>query len=328
MTGLFCRSVTNANRFRSLTAIALCFCLSACGKNTDSVTSGDEASSTHISQSDTNTDSAISQRLIKQFSDLYQRARTSAAESLTAIQLFLGSPSAETLEAAQLAWQQSHDDYLLAQVSQSLSIPHPVLDSPVSDDENIAGHTLEIRLDQYPAIPGYLDSVNGYQQSGLIHTELPLTLETLQNEHQLSDTAYVALGYHALQVMLFAESTEADARHHDFLSVKPAQKSNIDAAKRRREITLLLATQIVDDITLRHDEWRAENGFYRDFVLTLAETTVEKMLRDALDNESIIQQTSTDHISSEILSQRAALLQGLLQPVGTSDKEEPAEKSL
>lgn len=325
MTGRFCHFVTSIKRVISaLTITCLGVWLTACGQtNTpDAPPKSNESVHNAVLTSDNIT---ANQQIIETITEAYQHALTSARELLNATQHLIDKPSPSTLESARLAWQKSHDDYLLAQVSQSLAISHPVLDSPLSEDNDVVGHTLEIRIDQYPALPGYLDSVKGYPQSGLIHAEVELSIETLLNEHQLSDTAYVALGFHALEVMLFGESTDSDARYQDFIS--NTQKSSvIDAAKRRQALSLLLAQQIVDDLALRAEAWRSEDGYYRKFILTLANSTLQDMLRTALETEQNTQQTRSEHVPSEIIGQRLQFLERLLVPNETSDKATPEEK--
>ena len=325
MTGRLCHFVTSIKRsISALTTVCLCVWLAACGQTN----TPDAQPKSHVSTQNaalTPDNLTANQQIIETITEAYQRALSSTSELLDATQQLIDKPSPSTLEGARLAWQKSHDDYLLAQVSQSLAISHPVLDSPLSEDNDVVGHTLEIRIDQYPAIPGYLDSVKGYPQSGLIHAEVELSIETLLNEHQLSDTAYVALGFHALEVMLFGESTDSDARYQDFIS--NTQKSSvIDAAKRRQELSLLLAQQIVDDLALRAEAWRAADGYYRKFILTLANSTLQEMLRAALETEQNTQQTRSEHMPSEIIGQRMQLLEHLLVPNDTSDKATPEEK--
>ena len=125
--------------------------------------------------------------------------------------------------------------------------------------------------------------------------------------------------------MLFGESTDSDARYQDFIS--NTQKSSvIDAAKRRQALSLLLAQQIADDLELRTEAWRSEDVYYRKFILTLANSTLQDMLRAALETEQNTQQTRSEHVPSEIIGQRVQFLEHLLMPYETSDKATPEGK--
>jgi len=71
-----------------------------------------------------------------------------------------------------------------------------------NSENDLAKLSIKTKLDQYPLLPGYLDAVEGYPYSGLIYSDIPITRESMEQEFQLGDPAYVSLGFHALELIL------------------------------------------------------------------------------------------------------------------------------
>ena len=112
-----------------------------------------------------------------------------------------------------------------------------------------------MRIDAHPLLPGYLDTVYGYPYSGLIHSDIPLTLANLYQEFQLGDPAYVTLGFHALEVML--KGSDQERKLSDFAKLKALQeKHETDPELRRSLYSNLLAEQIRQDIFQLPANWR------------------------------------------------------------------------
>ena len=201
------------------------------------------------------------------FEELSQETITLSKQLSASIESFLQSPSDTALESAQRIWTQTHDAYLLAATADFLEIRHPVLD--LSQSEPSVIHPLRLRLDQYPILPGYLDSVAGYPNSGLVHSELKINFETLNAEHQFSDRAYVTLGFHALEFILNGDPGIDEPRHQDFLMVDGATKAEEKAILRRREYLTFLSDQLNRDLLLLAEAWSNPEGFYRSYVTVL-----------------------------------------------------------
>lgn len=163
---------------------------------------------------------------------------------------FSKAPSAAALENSIKAWEQAHNRYLagsfLNQLFKEL-IKTETLDQP--------GPAIEARLDAHPLLPGYLDAVSGYPYSGLIHSDIPLTLANLYQEFQLGDPAYVTLGFHALEVML--KGTDQERELSEFAKIKAVQeKHETDPELRRTLYSNLLAEQIRQDVFQLPANWR------------------------------------------------------------------------
>ena len=131
----------------------------------------------------------------------YQEAETLKER----IDQLLASPSESTLAAAQQQWAVAYEtfikgDFLSSEVYQALSQT-----TPTEGEETILSLAqLNHRINAWPLLGGYLDSVPEYPQSGLVHDiDFELTPSLLLNQNGYMDEYYVTLGYHALEFLLW-----------------------------------------------------------------------------------------------------------------------------
>jgi len=218
----------------------------------------------------------ISTTLTKPTTSLRQHLAAASSQALTAaeqlaskVQEFSDAPQLASLQQALNSWEHAHMNYLLAKSLIVQTLRHPILDQAQIEPTVI--HPITVRLDQFPMINGYLDAVQGYPKSGLMHSEATLSLESLNTEHQFSDPSYVALGFHALKFMLVGDDRLKDYIAPSVNSTNDTSNTNINSntdsehkktVLRRKHYLKLLTEQIVADIGLINQEWQSEEGYY------------------------------------------------------------------
>ncbi len=227
----------------------------------------------------------------------------SNAEQLQAsVQLFLTAPSKKTLKETRQHWLSSHNSYIASKLFRTLNIKHPELDHSQIDPVK---HSLTIRIDQSPMLPGYLDAVKGYPQSGYVFSPLPIDAETLNNEHQFSDTLYVTLGFHAIEFLLWGEGNEQARTSSDYATLTNI-KENPELPQARRSQLLSLTTQLLsDDLQTQCKEWTNTEGYYPSKLSEKPEeeqneyivTSIEQLLSDIQINRAQIK-SATEHHSA------------------------------
>lgn len=119
-----------------------------------------------------------------------------------------------------------------------------------------ANHQIDLmtRLDHHPLLPGYLDTVKDYPFSGLIYSDIPITVESMEKEFQLGDPAYVTLGFHALETILKGDDSQRKAE--DFSVLKSTDDTeSAPAALRRTLYAILLASEIRNDLVVFENQW-------------------------------------------------------------------------
>ncbi|MFT6265019.1 MAG: hypothetical protein ACJAWS_001167 [Oleiphilaceae bacterium] len=235
------------------------------------------------------------------------------AESGAALKLdtekFTRTPSLENLIDAKKALLHTHHQYMLAQVFQKIDILHPEFDLQQSQPTVI--HPLNIRLDQYPFISGYLDAVPSYPASGLIFAEQVLSEEYLNNEHQFSDTAYVAIGFHALELILSGGLNQTPKeRSLEFSSLKDSSGKGTPSYRRSRYVQLLTSL-INNDLKKLSSAWTNNKDFYPQALNEMLPTESNRLIQQAYKIEeqalSQIKESNKDSHLNAIDERKAQL---------------------
>ncbi|PCJ13415.1 MAG: hypothetical protein COB04_16435 [Gammaproteobacteria bacterium] len=109
---------------------------------------------------------------------------------------------------------------------------------------------LEI-MDQWPIIPGYIDSVSNYPYSGIVNdVTVTLDLNTVIAQHSLTDDDEASVGLHVLEFFLWGESQEQLRPLAQFQTQtawptpQPEQAISNHPNNRRRQYLKLLSKQI------------------------------------------------------------------------------------
>lgn len=189
-----------------------------------------------------------------------QLADTRAAvEALQrAVATLLDQPTEDHLESAKLAWLEAHRDFAAALPYIQLAFAPAELRSQ--------GRQLLLALDSWPVQPGYLDTVPGYSDSGIVNdTAIELTLANLRKQHRLTAHEEASTGFHAMEIMLWGPTSERTAEQ--FQQVSEGEKPEALAANRRRELTRLIGRGIAEDVDGLARRWpTGANDLSRHFL--------------------------------------------------------------
>ncbi len=227
---------------------------------------------------------------LRQFIEVAQTTYRDALAEAEQLKLDVGefgaNPNADTLQRARQQWLRSHDAYALTSVFRKLPLSHPELDRQANEPEVM--HSISVRLDRRPIIPGYLDEVDGYPKSGLMYSDTPLDFVHLNQEHQFSDPYYVTLGFHALEFMLWGE-TEAAAATQLSRYIPPAQGADeelLQVIARRKHYCAFLAQQIARDMRLLYEAWSSDEAWYPAQLLSAKTAHWQSLINRALEREA------------------------------------------
>lgn len=151
------------------------------------------------------------------------RLLKSAERFESSIRGFLDDTNESNLESVRDAWKRAHGDFLAA-------------------DVYFVGQTndLAFRLDAWPIMEGFLDSVPGHPQSGIVNDyAINIETTTLINQHGLTSREEVSLGFHALEYFVFSRPLT------DFL---PVHLTDTETNSRRRDACRIIAELLVMDL--------------------------------------------------------------------------------
>ncbi len=179
--------------------------------------------------SGTGLDAELRARLQERLASHLRDAADGARTLCETISVFTKTPSAANLALARTRWRSAHRLFISAATLQTA----------------LGGASLA-RLDDWPALGGYIDRAPGYPHSGLVFdTTLEITPETLQSQHQLTDSSEVSTGFHALEYLLWGDP---DDEPRTFALFLPANGGTAleDQARDRRRAYLRTACELLN----------------------------------------------------------------------------------
>lgn len=182
-----------------------------------------------------------------------------AVEALNrALATLLDQPSEDHLEAAKLAWLDAHREFAVA-------LPYIQLGFAAAETRE-QGRKLLLALDSWPVQPGYLDTVPGYSDSGIVNdTAIELTLANLRRQHRLTANEEASTGFHAMEIMLWGPTGERAAE--EFVAVDKGEKPRAQSANRRRQLTRLIGEAMAEDVNDLARRWPySANDLSRHFL--------------------------------------------------------------
>ncbi len=172
-----------------------------------------------------------------------QAAFTNSRKLNQCIQVFLQHPpTEETLQQCRKHW---HATLLNLILIKAFTFGHHEIIQTISN-----------RLSSFPALRGYIDSIKGYSQSGIVNDfSLSLSKENLIEVHQQWHTEEVALGIHALGVLLWPDHQHSALTLYKLPNPTPKAPKKSQLEKKydshqiivRRRLYLKLLINILED---------------------------------------------------------------------------------
>jgi putative iron-regulated protein len=202
----------------------------------------------------------------------YTDSLTKAQQLKTAIDAFVASPSASTLESAKTAWLAAREPYGQTEVYRFYDGP---IDNPQDGPEG--------RINAWPLDEAYIDYVVGNANAGIIND--PARFPTLsksiiaeQNEKGAEEN--ISTGYHAIEFLLWGQdlsTTGPGTRPHTDYLTTGGTAANQD---RRGQYLKLVAELLVDDLQAVTDAWAPGGANYgADFRAVDGREAVRRMLQ-------------------------------------------------
>jgi len=205
----------------------------------------------------------------------------------SAIGQFPAKTNIDNLERARQAW-------LLAHTAYELTTLHRYFAASILDEQNsIALLQLQYQINHWPIVPGYLDYVDGYPDSGIVH-DINVSLDSigLRDQHGAFDISEVTLGFHVLEFLLWgSRDTQSELRSvDDFIEIDALDGSQIESGysleqlsnNRRRQLLAIIADILLGDFRELGSLWsdqleRAEQSIDRTSQTELNTTLADSM---------------------------------------------------
>ena len=229
----------------------------------------------------------------------------------SAIGEFLAQTNIENLDRARQSWLLAHSAY-------ELTTLHRYFAASILDEQNsIALLQLQYQINHWPIVPGYLDNVDGYPDSGIVH-DINVSLDSigLRDQHGAFDISEVTLGFHVLEFLLWgSRDTQSELRSvDDFIEIDALDASQIESGysleqlsnNRRRQLLAIIADILLGDFRELGSLWsdqleRAEQSIDRtsqtELITTLADS-MSAMLTEELLLRSLYPMLNGDFVES------------------------------
>lgn len=123
-------------------------------------------------------------------------------ESLAAtVSDLLASPDAASLQASRSAWISANTAYELTSVHRFFA------DTIASDADSLAFFQLQYQINHWPILPGYIDYVVNYPDSGIVN-DMTVAIEpdSLRAQHGAFDADEAAIGFQVVEFLLWGEN--------------------------------------------------------------------------------------------------------------------------
>tara|TARA_R110002050_G_scaffold52358_2_gene119520 strand:+ start:1344 stop:2579 length:1236 start_codon:yes stop_codon:yes gene_type:complete len=230
----------------------------------------------------------INDHLIHSALDSHVQACASAEALQSAIITLLDHPNPFTLAASRDAWRDSYSSFLRARLYGFL----PVTDPVEWQRQGLSYHQTLSLIDSWPIEGGYIDYLPGYPFTGIVNDlTLPLSSDTLQQQHGFADPASVSLGFHVIEFLLWGSDGQRSASDYlrtETITAVAGSSSNKNTAThadntadnhlskdtppgvinqdRRRQYLQLVTAQLLDHLRRLQRRWERDTGYYARLV--------------------------------------------------------------
>jgi uncharacterized iron-regulated protein len=213
-----------------------------------------------------------------------------ALQSLqSAIALLLSQTSEPNLELAKQAWLDAHIAY------EQTTLHRYFAAQALQEADNKAFVLLQYQINHWPIIPGYIDYVDAYPDSGIVNDiNVVLDSVSLRGQHGSYDVSEVTLGFHVIEFLLWGfNEVEFDVRPaSDYLAIEQLNTFQIEAGytieqlanNRRRSLLHLVTASLLADFQSLQTLWLSTLPTTRARIESTANTELIIRLTDVMSS--------------------------------------------
>ena len=194
--------------------------------------------------------------------------------------------SSENLSLSKQAWLDAHSAY-------ELTTLHRYFATQLLGEQNsLALMQLQYQINHWPIIPGYIDYVNGYPDSGIVYDiNVTLDVDSIREQHGAFDIYEVTLGFHVIEFLLWGYDTDSVARPAaDFDAVLELTPEETESGysleqlsnNRRRLFLAIAADTLVEDFRALQSLWLTEESSIRQRIESTSGTELIVILADSM----------------------------------------------
>lgn len=277
---------------RAAFAIAACLALTRCGEQQvepENPATEAPVSFTSFEILNPHMNAAASQialDYLEQIDADFEQANTEIVQLRDVLSILVDMPSSENLERAKQAWLDAHSAFELTSLHRYFAA------QMLDETATLSFLELQYRINHWPVVPGYIDYVDDYPDSGIVHDiNVPLDIAALREQHGAFDVSEVTLGFHVLEFLIWGQATDGESRPAD--DYRAITQLDPDLAEsgfaleqlsnnRRRQLLLLIADSLLNDYQALQSLWNEQLIAIRPRIESMSGPQAIIVLADAM----------------------------------------------
>lgn len=247
----------------------------------------EELTITRIAELDGATEAAVRDLMavyLDQAEADFVRAENDILNLTAAIDELLQVVDDAALNQARAAWLQANNSFEATLLHRYLA------QGELSSEAALQLNSLNYALNYWPILPGYIDAVGNYPDSGIVHdVNVTITPESLRQVHGQFDLSEVSLGFHVLEFLLWGENPDRESLRpaSDYQAIERLNADHIEAGlsleqlpnNRRRVLLNTLTEILIEDFRASRALWSEARSRYTN---SLADTSASVLLGQLL----------------------------------------------
>lgn len=228
----------------------------------------------------------ISLDYVKQIGIDFNQVLIEIEKLQSSIVTLINQANTENLFLSRQAWKKAHSAYELTTLHRYFAM------QLLEEHNKLALLKLEYQINHWPIIPGYIDYIDGYPDSGIVFDiNVNLDNRSLREQHGFFDESEVTLGFHVIEFLLWGISTDLDSRlADDYRGIKELSSEEIEQGytlknlnNNRRRLFLTGVTDIlVEDFRALQTLWITQVSDIKQEIESTSGTQLIIILADSM----------------------------------------------
>ena len=228
----------------------------------------------------------IALEYVQQIDTDFKQAGIEIEKFQSSIATLTDQTNIENLNLSKQAWLNAHSAYELT------TLHRYYVTQLMGEQDSLALMQLQYQINHWPIVPGYIDYVDGYPDSGIVHDiNVNLDADSLREQHGSFDVSEVTLGFHAIEFLLWGYDADSVARPAtDFDAVLELTPKEIESGytleqlsnNRRRLFLTVVADTLVNDFLALQSLWLAEEPSISQRIESISGTELIVILADSM----------------------------------------------
>lgn len=221
---------------------------------------------------------------------------------------FIEQPNSSTLANLRESWLNTHSIYELTALHRYFA--RLVL----TEQDSLTLFQLQYQINHWPILPGYVDYVEGYPDSGIVHdVNVSLDIDSLREQHGFLDISEATLGFHVLEYLIWGANEDGNSPRpaSDYLAATELSASQAEngfvlnqlSNNRRRRLLSIVGQAMLEDFQSVSSLWSQTAVAFRQRLENVTSSNVSQNQQALETNQLLVLLTDamTTMLTEELL---------------------------